>query len=203
MHRLIAAAVAAVLAGCGGGGGTSADTSQPASLPQGTVVMIGDSITYNWKAWNVLPDTAIIDKGVPGNTTAMMEARFAADVLALHPAVVVILGGTNDISIGDYDGYTVYPTHIFNMVQAAEAAGARVIVGTVPPGKEDTTHAIPAFNKAIRDGASSYGYTVADYYPALLSPDGSENLSLFNPDGIHPNQAGYAVMWPVLAGVLQ
>jgi lysophospholipase L1-like esterase len=146
-----------------------------------------------------LPDASIIDKSVPGNTTAAMEARFAVDVLALHPTVIIILGGTNDISIGDYEAYAVYPTHIFNMAQAAEAAGARVIVGTGPPGKEDTKDAIPAWNEAIRSGAASYGYTVADSYPVLILPDGTQDLSLFGADGIHPNRDGYIRMWPVLA----
>jgi lysophospholipase L1-like esterase len=164
--------------------------------------MIGDSITYEWKSSGDLPDASIIDKGVPGNTTTAMEARFAADVLALQPTVVIILGGTNDISIGDDDRQAVYPTHIFNMAQAAQAAGARAIVGTVPPGKEDTTNAIIGWNNAIRSGAFVYGYTLADFYRVLILPDGTQDLSLFNADGIHPNRDGYKKMWRVLASAL-
>jgi hypothetical protein len=60
---------------------------------------MGDSITELWKVAH--PDffgEGYIDRGVGGQTTAQMLVRFRQDVIALKPAVVHILGGTNDIA---------------------------------------------------------------------------------------------------------
>lgn len=39
-----------------------------------------------------------INRGISGQTTPQMLVRFRQDVIALQPAVVVILAGTNDIA---------------------------------------------------------------------------------------------------------
>ncbi|MDE2220858.1 MAG: GDSL family lipase, partial [Gammaproteobacteria bacterium] len=73
-----------------------------ARLPPATavrVVFLGDSITDNWI--NLDPDlfrTDRLDRGISSQTTGQMLLRFRADVLELHPAIVHILAGTNDIA---------------------------------------------------------------------------------------------------------
>lgn len=136
-----------------------------------------------------------------------MQARFDTDVLKHHPAAVVIDCGTNDV----YQTGSRDLTPLFDMVQAAEATGAHVIVGTLPPNaytllyplnpataeEQQATHAY--WNETIRTSAAAYGYTVADYYPAMILRDGRQNPVMFCADGVHPTSAGYAVMWQVLA----
>ncbi len=39
-----------------------------------------------------------INRGISGQTTLQMLVRFRQDVIDLHPAVVIILAGTNDIA---------------------------------------------------------------------------------------------------------
>ena len=39
-----------------------------------------------------------MNRGISGQTTAQMVVRFHQDVVDLHPAVVVILAGTNDVA---------------------------------------------------------------------------------------------------------
>ena len=60
-----------------------------------------------------------------------MENRFQIDVLDLHPALVVITGGTNDI----VQGLTVNQSNaaLTNMVQSAKLHGIKVVIGTVLP----------------------------------------------------------------------
>jgi len=99
------------------------------------VVFIGDS---NLRGVGVNePDffiDDILDRGISGQTTAQMLVRLRADVLELHPAVVHIMAGTNDIagntgptSLADIQG------NIASMVEQARAHGARVILASVPP----------------------------------------------------------------------
>jgi len=199
MKKLFAL-IALTLIACGGG---SADPP-----PSHGIVFMGDSITYFWTDLRTLAPAAI-NAGVGGNTSQMMDARFQQDVLAYHPATVVILAGTNDI----YDEANPTPAAVFDMVQRAEAAGADVIVGTAPPvgnwvSSDVVTSVavgqavITQYNRKLRDGAAAYGYAVADYYTAMLNPDGTQNASLFKADLIHPDAAGYTVMDGVLKPLL-
>ena len=60
-----------------------------------------------------------------------MQSRFAADVLANNPSVVVILGGTNDLALLESPNIDA----ISAMAQTAATAGVRVVVGTVLPSE--------------------------------------------------------------------
>jgi hypothetical protein len=59
----------------------------------------------------------------------------------------------------------------------------------------NTRHLSPT--QPLRGGLCLY----ADYYDEFLNPDGTVNDSLFL-DGLHPNPAGYALMWKVVAPLI-
>jgi hypothetical protein len=63
------------------------------------IVFIGDSITEGWAALETRSDTATrwVNRGIGGSNTTQMLLRFEDDAVALQPAVVVIMGGTNDL----------------------------------------------------------------------------------------------------------
>lgn len=203
--RISAVLASLILCACGGGGSQSKPEQQPQQKLSGPTVFIGDSITYGWvELADVVPGS--INVGVPGQRSWEMAARFETDVLDKHPDVVVILAGTNDV----FSDPAVSAQYIYAMAARAQSAGARVIVGTIPPGdnyhsssflksERELMDAIAKLNAEIRDGAKSYGYTVADYYPHFLRADGSLNPDMYFADRIHPNDAGYAAMWPVLS----
>ncbi len=44
------------------------------------------------------PGKPYVNRGIGGQTTPQMLVRFRQDVIDLHPKVVVILAGTNDIA---------------------------------------------------------------------------------------------------------
>lgn len=63
------------------------------------VVFFGDSITELWGLdVPALFANEVVNRGISGQTTEQMLGRFRADVIALHPRVVHILAGTNDIA---------------------------------------------------------------------------------------------------------
>src|SRR5271168_1820887 len=62
------------------------------------VVFFGDSITDLWHLDESFPGKPYINRGIGGQTTPQMLVRFRQDVVNLHPKVVVILAGTNDIA---------------------------------------------------------------------------------------------------------
>lgn len=208
------------LAGCGGSNVAPAPIAQSAipPPPPAVIAFVGDSITQFWD-WGgfIVPDPALsvlvsgeLNDGISGNRTDDMLARFDA-VLAQHPTVLVILGGTNDLR--QIETPTI--DNISTMAERAAATGAHVIIGTVPPASvtlyptsdapDDVTNLvrIRAFNTQLRTLARSYGYTLVDYYSAMVNADGTQNASLFvSTDLIHPNADGYNVMWSVLKPAL-
>jgi lysophospholipase L1-like esterase len=213
---LIAGAIAASLAACGGGSGPAPAT--PALVPiaaPGPVVFVGDSITADWgeAAYTDGHTLALlvpgsVDAGDPGDSTKQMLDRYDRDVLAHHPSVVVILGGTNDLYLYP-DAATV--DNIATMADRASAAGATVILGLTTPTNNwgliryhgaRGNAAIKLWDADLRRLARAYGYGVADYYDVLVTPTGAEDATLFAPDGIHPIAAGYARMWTVIAPLL-
>src|SRR5580698_1124355 len=62
------------------------------------VIFIGDSITDYWKLADYFPGKPYINRGIDGQTTPQMLVRFRQDVIDLHPAVLVVLAGTNDLA---------------------------------------------------------------------------------------------------------
>lgn len=208
--RLILAVLCIALASCGNSSGstsqppaaaTSAPSPPPAPLTTtAQVVFTGDSITMLMPTSEYVPGS--FNAGISGNETCQMLARFDADVLARHPAIVVLLGGVNDIKNHD----TFDTSCLFSMVQKAMAAGARVIVGTVMPATRlprviSENLLIVELNSQLRMGAQQYGYTLVDYYRVIALPDGGPNQQLLD-DGLHPNRAGFDAMWGALRPLL-
>ena len=175
----------------------------PAHPPQ--VVFIGDSITENWLAAD--PDFFAhgnLDRGLSGQTSPQLLVRFYQDVVALHPRVVHIMVGTNDIA-GNTGPTTpeAYQNAVRAMVDLARANHIAVILGAIPPA--DHFSWIPALQPApwiarlnswLKDYAKEQHLVFADYHAALAGPNG-ELPAMYGPDGVHPNAAGYAVMRPV------
>ncbi len=166
------------------------------------VVFIGDSITENW----LMADPgffsgAVVNRGIGAQTSAQMLLRFRADVVALRPAVVHILAGTNDVAgnngpIRPRD----FQNNMESMVEIARANGIRVVIGSIPPAAVfswqpalQPAPRIAALNAWLRDYAARNGLTYVDYHAALRGADGELKTALGN-DGVHPNRDGYAVM---------
>src|SRR5919107_3626071 len=66
---------------------------------RGAVVFLGDSITQGWGGGlgAAFPGVKIANRGISGDTTRGVLIRLQEDVLALEPAAVVLLIGTNDL----------------------------------------------------------------------------------------------------------
>ena len=99
------------------------------------VVFMGDSITEAWASGDATLFTkGWVDRGISGQTTAQMLVRFPSDVLALHPRVVHIMAGTNDVA-GNTGPTTLdaIEGNLTAMVMLAKANGIRVVIAAIPP----------------------------------------------------------------------
>jgi acyl-CoA thioesterase I len=171
---------------------------------------MGDSITAMWDIPQYDTTNPTLNFGVRGDTTAKMLGRFG-DVLSSGAGVVVILGGINDLS--GQPNHVATIDNIRTMASMAQAAGMRVILCSVMAmaGEYESLYGpaqfvpqsdIEAFNQQLIELAQAQRYLYADYYDAMLTVDGVADPSLLMNDGLHPNAAGYAVMWSVLAPLL-
>ncbi len=182
-------------------------------LPDGErqVVFMGDSITQNWGVADPAYFThGTVNRGISGQTTPQMLARFRSDVIALKPRVVHIMAGVNDIA-GNTGPVTLddIKGNLASMVELAQANNIRVVLSTVLPAgsfswSPDTkpAPAIDKLNAWIRAYAAEKHLVLADYYPALALPDGSMR-SEFSLDGVHPNKAGYRAMAPITEAAIK
>ena len=173
------------------------------------VVMMGDSITYNWDHMSkpFFRQHGLVDRGIGGETSAQMLMRFAPDVLELKPQAVHIMAGTNDLAAlrRPYDGDETR-RNIEAMATQAKNSGIRVILASVPPASgfrwgPPAEDALKSLNAWINDLCTQNGYTYCDYWPVLCGM-GDRLKPQYSRDKVHPNAAGYSVMGPILLAAI-
>jgi len=170
------------------------------------VVFMGNSITEAWATYfdTIFPGKPYVGRGISGQTTPQMLIRFRQDVIALKPAVVVILGGTNDIA-GNTGPSTLemIEDNLASMTELAQANGIRVVLASVlpvfdypwKPGLEPAPK-IVALNAWIKAYAGKRGAVYLDFHTAMADQQQGMRRE-FSEDGVHPNEAGYRVMAPL------
>lgn len=176
------------------------------------ILLLGDSITQAWP----IADTVFfegknfVNKGIGGQTTPQMLERFARNVIAHRPHIVVILGGTNDIA-GNTGHMTLEMTmrNLIEMTEMARANRIGVILCSVLPAVDypwkpgmEPAEKIVALNRMIAAYAEENQVVYADYYTATV--DGNKGLKKeFSGDGVHLNKKGYQAMAPVLENAIE
>ena len=179
----------------------------PPAADENRVVFYGNSITEVWAKHfaTMFPGKPYIGRGISGQTTPQLLVRFRQDVVALKPKVVVILAGTNDIA-GNTGPSTVemIADNLRSMTEIAQANGIRVVLSSVlpvydykwRPGLEPAPK-IVALNAWMKDYAAQVGAVYLDYHSAMADARHGLRAELGN-DGVHPNDAGYRLMAPLV-----
>src|SRR5881394_2391735 len=176
------------------------------------VVFMGNSITEGWQQYfaTMFPGKPYINRGISGQTTRQMLVRFRQDVIALKPKVVVILAGTNDIA-GNTGPSTLemIEDNLASMAELAKENGIRAVMSSVlpvydypwKPGLEPAPKII-ALNKWMKDYADHHHAIYLDYHSAMADARGGMREGLAS-DGVHPNEAGYRVMAPLVEQAIE
>jgi lysophospholipase L1-like esterase len=180
----------------------------PPSPGENPVVFFGDSITDIWKLDDSFPGKHYINRGIGGQTTSQMLVRFRQDVIDLQPKVVVILAGTNDIAgnSGPITNENI-EANLASMAELAKAHSIRIIFSSILPVNNYTPQSqeffasrpperILALNSWLKEYCAKNDLTYLDYFSAMVDDRGLLKRDLAN-DGLHPNQAGFAVMTPL------
>jgi lysophospholipase L1-like esterase len=149
------------------------------------------------------PDWEVVNQGVNGERSDTMAARFEQDVIAKHPAVVVIIAGVNDV----YQGRTAdhVKTQLAGMYHRARQAGMRVVAGTIIPYNTATAEQntrMHEINAWIRAQADAGVVTFVDTRAAVAAP-GNPDMLVSSPDGLHPDAAGHRRMADAIAPAIE
>ena len=205
--RSIAVALLALLFACAGPA-RAAD-----ALP--ALLVLGDSVSAGYglpagKGWVTLLDArlksdgyryTVVNASNSGDTTAGGRARLPALLEKHKPAIVVIELGGNDALRGGNLAAT--RANLENMVTAAQAAKARVmIVGMQMPSNYGPVY-VKEFSALFSDVAKAKRVPLV---PAFFAGFG-EDLTLFQPDRIHPTAEAQTKLldnvWPTLQPLLR
>lgn len=116
------------------------------------VVFLGDSITDGWRLEEHFPGKPYVNRGISGQTTPQMLARMYADVIALKPAAMILLAGTNDIArnTGPMTAEMIQQ-NFMAITELAQHHGIKVVLCAVMPVSNYP------WEKQQREGANASG----------------------------------------------
>lgn len=164
---------------------------------RGAVVFLGDSITQGWGGGlgAAFPGIKVANRGISGDTSRGVLVRLAEDVLALAPAAVVLLIGTNDLEEGATP--ELVAGNLKRLLVELERHDARmpIVLCQVFPSSASQKRSAAQIRRlnalyqaAVKNDAR---VTYLETWPLFAGPDGDATLAEF-PDLLHPNETGYA-----------
>ncbi len=175
---------------------------------QGSVVFLGDSITQGWgnELERQFPGVKLANRGISGDTTRGVLIRMQEDVLALKPAAVVLLIGTNDLE--EKATPEIIAANLKLILAALKQHNPKmpIVLCQVFPSSESKKRSAADIKKvntlyaaAVKGDAQ---ITFIETWPLFANAAGDAKSEEF-PDLLHPNKLGYAkwaaALRPVLA----
>jgi lysophospholipase L1-like esterase len=200
--------------------GLDVHASAPARQPSGRplLVMFGDSRVAMWTP-PVIPGFEVLNLGVGNQTTAQARLRFDVEVPPLHPAVVLVQLGVNDLKT-----LPLFPdrrdaivkaceANVAAVVRASRALGAEVVLTTI-----FSLGSVPVYRHLLWDPApvaaaivevngyletlSGEGVTLVEAGPILDGPQSTVRAP-FQLDYLHESPSAYAALDARVAPVVE
>lgn len=159
----------------------------------------------------------VVNVGIGGERTDQALERLERDVLALRPAVVAVMYGTNDsyVDQGAQDSRIArdqYRDNLYALVRKLREAGVRPILMTEPRwgaaagangvGEHPNVRLEP-YMEACREVARATGASLVDHFAHWTEAEAAgQDLGDWTTDECHPNPRGHeelaALMWPTV-----
>lgn len=132
------------------------------------------------------------------------------DVIHLHPTVVVLLGGTNDIARNTGPSSpAMIEDNIESMATLAKANGIRLVIASVLPAARyrwrpefNGVADIRELNAWIKNFCNAHQLVYLDYYSVMADEVGGMKSGLSS-DEVHPTEAGYQLMAPLAEAAIR
>ena len=182
--------------------------TQGVESPTPTLLLISPNIAYpttletrlraRYRFQSPLP--SVINDGIGGEYAATPNPgigspggvnRLRTALPYYRPEVVLLMEGTNDISIFGQAGADDAIAALRTMVQSTKSQGVRVCLATIPPQRpgfrRPNAGLVEPFNVRVRALALEEQVVLVDVYNALIG-----NLPIYlGVDDLHPTAAGY------------
>lgn len=186
-----------------------------------TLVLIGASYAGGWDSARPIAGYRMVNKGVNGQQSFEMLARFEADVVALKPDAVIIWGFINDLFRSDQSriDQTVMRTResLLAMVELSRKSGVTPILATEVTirGKDTWSESVNAVigkmlgkvsyqdyinryvldtNRWMREKAAQDGILLLDFESVLADSNKVRIKEYSQPDGSHISGQGYEAL---------
>jgi acyl-CoA thioesterase-1 len=154
------------------------------------------------------PDWRVLNRGVNGERTDQIRARFSRDVMTVRPDVVVVIAGVNDV----YQGRSAAEVEreLAAIYEASRAASMALVAGSIIPYNTATAEqnaSMHAVNGWIAEYADAHAdrMVFCDTRAAVAAPGAPDRL-VSSPDDLHPSPEGYrrmaAALDPAIAAAL-
>ena len=159
-----------------------------------------DTSQYAFWLMKAHPGWVVLNRGVNGQRSDEIRARFERDAVQNSPSAVIIIAGVNDIYQGRSAEHVT--TELAAMYARSADAGIPVVAGSIVPFNTATAeqnHRTREVNNWIR---RQRGVTFADTRAAVAA-SGNPDVLFESPDGLHPSPAGYRRMADVIGAALQ
>ncbi len=168
---------------------------------KGQTVIAGDSITeiFNMELFNYYVKNSgnlVYNRGISGDTSDRFLERFDETVMSLEPSKLVLLIGTNDLSLVSDTDYVCNNIENVVMKAAASSSVKKIIVQSVYPvayKNRKKNKNIISLNSKIRAVCDKYGAVYLDIHSLLLNDKGGF-CEKYTYDGLHPNAAGFEIV---------
>jgi acyl-CoA thioesterase I len=141
-------------------------------------------------------DWMVLNRGVNGERSDQIRARFRRDAADARPDVVVVIAGVNDV----YQGRSAESVEreLEAIYEAARAARIAVVAGSILPydaaaaGANARMHSVNDWIRAYAAGHAD-SMVFCDTRAAVAAPGQPDRL-VSSPDGLHPSPDGYRRM---------
>lgn len=176
----------------------------PAPPGEQRVIIYGASVAEYWgtRGGPFFPGKPYLNRGIGGQNSGQLLVRFQQDVIHQHPAAVVFLESTNDIS--QKIEPQVSEDNWESIAELAKANGIKMILTSITPSSHfpwspamHPAETIRERNVWLKNYAASHSLVYVDFYPVLADAEGGMKPDL-TVDGVHPNKEGYALMAPLV-----
>lgn len=198
----------------------SAAEASSSEAAERKLVLMGASYVADWQQPS-LPGFEVLNRGVGGEQTHEVLARFERDVLALQPDAVLIWGHINNVHRGGAERIDAVKQAAIRdyqeMVQRARAANIEVILATEVPltealgwrdrlvvwinnmrGKRSyaawVNEHVGSVNDWLRTFAAAEGIQLLDFAKVFDDGEGFRKPEYTTPDGTHISPSGYAAL---------
>ena len=189
--------------------GLSAFDGNPVHTQPPLIVFFGDSRAAEWPAPEQVRNATFLNRGIGNQTTAQLLGRFQEHVTPLHPQIIILQAGINElktIPLFPDQKETIIKnckSNLKRIVDLSLAIEARVIVTTIfPLGRlpierrpfwsADVEIAINEVNAFIETLASD-DVIIFETDKVLANLDGVVDPQ-YSQDFLHLNPAGYAAL---------